>query len=355
MAVPVSAALPPSACRVEPQWMAQVEALLVEARRRAQSEWNLQDASALFAEWMYTRGCQELTVKSRYVLVRCFLQWCRETAGNLDVKTPDRDLLRRFFGELKAQGRRGNTVDKYRGSLELFFAYLVKLGARADNPMDLLHIRPQVKPLPITVLRDDELQALLPTAERVYGAVPNHRAADKLQAFRDKVLLELVLATGLRGVEVAELKVGDVDLERARLAVRGKGGGIYVKRRRTAFIDHPVLLADLKAYIQQQGGSAESPLFPSQYRTHLTSLGVRKILKRLARKAGLTRRVYAHLFRHTYCCHLINHGADAYSVQKLMGHTQIEVTLQYYLHLTPAEVRADWQAHSPLAEEVPPC
>ncbi|HYG56654.1 MAG TPA: tyrosine-type recombinase/integrase [Symbiobacteriaceae bacterium] len=355
MAVPLPAVLPPSESRVEPQWKAQVEALLVAARRRTPSDWNLQDASALFVDWMYGRGCQELTVKSRYILVRCFLQWCRDAAGNLDVKIPDRDLLRRFFGELKAHGRRGNTIDRYRSSLQLFFAYLVKLGVRDDNPMDLLHIRPQVKPLPITVLRDDELQALLQTADLVYQAVPDRRTAGKLQAFRDKVLLELLLATGLRGVEVAALKVGDVDLERARLAVRGKGGGIYVKRRRTAFIDHPVLLADLKAYIQQQGGSTEFPLFPSQYRTHLTSLGVRKILKRLARKAGLTRRVYAHLFRHTYCCHLINHGADAYSVQKLMGHTQIEVTLQYYLHLTPAEVRADWQAHSPLAEEVPPC
>ncbi|RJX24193.1 MAG: hypothetical protein C4554_09355 [Dethiobacter sp.] len=76
---------------------------------------------------------------------------------------------------------------------------------------------------------------------------------------------------------------------------------------------------------------------------------VRTIIQKIARSAGLERKVTP-LLRHSFCSFLINRGADAFSVQRLMGHWQVQTTLRFYLHLTPEEVKKDWQKYSPLAD-----
>lgn len=338
-----------------PAWKSRVQVTLLEAQQRPPAAWEMEHAVARLVEWLYVRGWRDLTVQSRYFCLSRFVQWCRSVAGGTGLAVADRNLLQRFFAHLKQCRLAGYTVKNYQASLGVFFAFLVHLGYR-DDPMAAIRVRPAIEPVPITVLQENELSALLRAADLRYHQTPARRQATRLRALRDKVLLELLLATGLRASEIAGLTVGDVDLERGCLYVRGKGGGGYIKRNRTAFIDHPVLLADLGHYLAQRAASAGAPLFPTQLHSgHFQASTVPRILQGLARRAGLNRRIYTHLFRHTFCCHLVGHGADAFSVQKLMGHHRVEITLQYYLHLTPDEVRADWQAHNPLRREVPPC
>lgn len=310
---------------------------------------------ALHAEWLYACGSQDLTVQSRYFCLTGFAQWCIATVAGNSFRMVDRDLLCKFFAHLKDRALAGYTVKNYKISLTRFFDFLIQSGCRGDNPMESLRVRPRIEAVPVATLREDELHALLQAADRRYQHVPAHNQAAKLHALRDKVLLLLLVATGLRACEVAGLKIGDVDLEQGLLRIRGKGFGYYVKRNRIAFIDHPALLTDLRHYLALRAAPADSPLFLTQLRTSVQASEVRRILQGLARRAGLTRRIYAHLFRHSFCCHLVSQGADAFSVQKLMGHYRIEVTFQYYLHLTPAEVRLDWKTHNPLCREVSPC
>lgn len=339
-----------------PAWKSRVRATLLEAKNRPPAAWEMEHAVALLVEWLYACGWKDLTVQSHYFCLARFVRWCRSTTGGAGLAVPNRSLLQRFFAHLKEQRLAGYTVKNYAASLGVFFEFLCDRGYRPDNPMASLRVRPAIEPTPVTALREDELRTLLEAADRRYRETPPHHRNTRLRALRDKVLLEVLVATGLRASEIAGLRVGDVDLERRCLHVRGKGGGGYVKRNRIAFIDHPVLLADLERYLAERGAPPEAPLFPTQLHSgHFQPPMVGRILQGLAKRAGLTRRIYSHLFRHTFCCYLIGHGADAFSVQKLMGHHRIEITLQYYLHLTPDETRADWQAHHPLCREVRPC
>jgi integrase/recombinase XerD len=163
-------------------------------------------------------------------------------------------------------------------------------------------------------------------------------------ALRDRALLELMYACGLRVSEATALEVGDVDLEEGLLRARGKGS-----KERLVPIGREAVSA-LRAYCQRGrpallGMRADSRLFLNQRGAGLTRQGVYKIIQGHARGAGLERRMSPHTLRHSFATHLLAGGCDLRSLQEMLGHADIATT-QIYTHLSAERLKdAYFKAH----------
>ncbi len=272
-----------------------------------------------------------------------FIKWCK-SKGVSDVKDVDLDLLKTYFMFLKEQQLSGYTIKARKRSLSYLFDCLVEKKITSGNLLNYLKVKPRLTNKVWDVLTLNEMGALLKGAEnKFHNALP----AQKVTAFRDILILKVILSTGIRSCELSALKVKDVDLRERTLHIRGKGGNWYIKRNRIAFIDEKNLAGELSELIA--GAKPDDCLFISKKGGQLKETSIYLIIKKLGIYASLKKNVTPHLLRHSFCTFLIGQGADAFSVQRLMGHWQVQTTLKFYLHLTPQELKNDWQQCSPLA------
>lgn len=212
------------------------------------------------------------------------------------------------------------TLQRKAACLRSFYRYLRREGLIEHDPTADLRGPPRSRRLP-KVLSRDEISKLL--------AQP--RGTDPL-ALRDRALLELMYACGLRISEAVGLLVGDVDLEEGTLIARGKGSKeriVPVGRQALAAVDvyrrrgRPALV----------GLSSESHLFVNHRGRGLTRQGLHRIIAQHARTAGLDARMTPHTLRHTFATHLLSGGCDLRSLQEMLGHADLTTT-QIYTHLS---------------------
>jgi integrase/recombinase XerD len=164
---------------------------------------------------------------------------------------------------------------------------------------------------------------------------------------RDKAMLEILYATGLRVSELVGLSVNDVHLETRMLLARGKGS-----KERIVPVGAPAAVA-LRAYLAGARGRilkgrASKDLFVTPRGTRMTRQGFWKLLRRYARGAGIARRISPHKLRHSFATHLLAGGADLRAVQAMLGHADISTT-QIYTHVERSHVRKVYAAHHPRA------
>jgi integrase/recombinase XerD len=217
------------------------------------------------------------------------------------------------------------TVHRKAACLRSFFRHLRREGVRDSDPTATLTPPRRGRKLP-NVLTRGEIELLLGQPK---GTEP--------PALRDRALLELMYACGLRASEAIGLEVGDVDLEDKILRARGKGskerivpvGGtaagavrIYLERGRPALVK----------------GAPEPHLFVNFRGGPLTRQGLYKIVLRHARRAGLEDRLSPHTLRHTFATHLLAGGCDLRSVQEMLGHADVATT-QLYTHLSSQRLK----------------
>jgi len=167
------------------------------------------------------------------------------------------------------------------------------------------------------------------------------------QGQRDRALLELLYASGLRVSEVVSLNLGQIDLDTGEIRVRGKGS-----KERITLMGKPAINA-LTTYLNQgrpkllskRGSSA---LFLNRYGGRLTVRSVQKTLEKYAKIANVGKRVHPHMLRHTFATHLLDGGADLRVVQELLGHANLSST-QIYTHVTKSQARKVYLAAHPMA------
>lgn len=163
---------------------------------------------------------------------------------------------------------------------------------------------------------------------------------------RDRAMLSLMYAAGLRVSELCTLRTSDLDQRRGFVNVLGKGG-----KRRLVPVGEVALLdidAYLKAPRQERAGRAHPALFLSSWGRPLSRQAFWKLVLRYARKVGITKPISPHKLRHSFATHLLERGADLRSVQALLGHANIGTT-EIYTHLTPDHVRRAHQKSHPRA------
>jgi integrase/recombinase XerD len=224
------------------------------------------------------------------------------------------------------------TLGRKVACLRSFYRYLRREGTIEHDPTAELRGPPKTQRLP-RVLSREEVLALL---SQPTGTEP--------LALRDRALLELMYACGLRVSEAIGLELGDVDLEEAILCARGKGS-----KERLVPIGRQAVAA-LRAYCRRGrpallGAKVESRLFLNNRGSPLTRQGLYKIVQRYARGAGLQERMSPHTLRHSFATHLLAGGCDLRSLQEMLGHADLATT-QVYTHLSAERLKdAYFSAH----------
>lgn len=239
--------------------------------------------------------------------------------------------LRAYLSALDARGLSASTAARRLSAIRQFYLFLFRDQIRPDNPAKGLKSPKRAKPLPKT-LSEAQVDALLDIAGE--GA-----KAGGLAGLRDLAILEMLYATGLRVSELVTLKARDLHGATETLMVRGKGS-----KDRMVPLGGPACRA-LMAYRESVAADPHlraSPwLFPSRSKEgHLTRRRVGQILKDLAGKAGVpTQSVSPHVIRHAFATHLLAHGADLRSLQKILGHSDISTT-QIYTHVMEERLKS---------------
>ena len=239
----------------------------------------------------------------------------------------DRSDLEAFVRELMVSGLSPRSVARHVASVRGFYRFLVLDGHLTASPADDVQA-PRAWPALPRFLSLDEVDRLLdqPDTETPGG-------------LRDRALLELLYATGMRVSELVTLRVGDVNLDRGLLTCLGKGakermvpvGGPATQwTRRYLATARPALLKrreSIRLFLNARGGPA------------LSRVGFWKIVKKYGRQAGLRRELSPHTLRHSFATHLLERGADLRVIQTLLGHADLSTT-QIYTHIIEARLRA---------------
>ncbi|HXS44244.1 MAG TPA: site-specific tyrosine recombinase XerD [Solirubrobacteraceae bacterium] len=227
------------------------------------------------------------------------------------------------------------TLQRKAACLRSFYRHLRREAIIEHDPTAELRAPRKSQRLPQVLSRDDVARLL---------AAPRGTAP---AALRDRALLELMYACGLRASEAVDLEVRDVDLRAGVLRARGKGS-----KERMVPVGREALGA-VRAYLAHGrpalvGLGEERRLFVNQRGTGLTRQGLYKIVRRHARTAGLENRMSPHTLRHTFATHLLAGGCDLRSLQEMLGHADIATT-QIYTHLSAERLKDAYFAAHPRA------
>jgi integrase/recombinase XerC len=256
-------------------------------------------------------------------------RFCRFVAGELpepqgavSVAAVDPTLVRAFLAALARQGMGRRSQGRALSAVRSLFHFAVVEGSLGASPAATVKAPRAPRPLP-RHLRPAEVEALLSAAA---GSEPLRR--------RDRALLELLYAAGLRVGELVALDWGDLDLSARVLRVMGKGG-----RERMVPFGLPArrcLSSWLEVWENVRGGAAcdegQEPVFLNARGGRLSARSVRRVLDRCVREAAVAAGVHPHALRHSFATHLLEAGADLRSIQELLGHQSLSTT-QKYTHL----------------------
>jgi len=249
-----------------------------------------------------------------------------------DVLEVQHSDLAGFLDTLVAAGARPSTVQRKAACLRSFFRHLRREGLIEHDPTADLRTPRKAQKLPNVLSRGD--------VDRLLCAP---RPTDPT-GMRDRALLELMYACGLRASEAVSLQLSDIDLEAGVLRARGKGG-----KERLVPIGRAAINA-MRLYLQRGRpklvGNGDDPhVFVNRRGTGLTRQGLYKIVQRHARAVGLADRMSPHTLRHTFATHLLAGGCDLRAVQEMLGHADIATT-QIYTHLSAERLKdVYFQAH----------
>lgn len=240
--------------------------------------------------------------------------------------------LRAWIASLSREGLAPTSVSRATSAARGFYRFLMLDDHIKRHPAEDLDTPQGVAHLP-RFLNEDEM-------ERLLGA-PDTATEEGL---RDRAMLELMYASGLRISEVIALKPSDVDLDAGLLSCHGKGS----KERRIPIGKSAARWLELYRKARARAGRAHDPrLFVNSLGAPLTRQTVWASIKRYSEGVGLDN-VSPHTLRHSFATHLLQRGADSRSVQSLLGHSDISTT-QIYTHITDRHLRATYNRHHPRA------
>ncbi|SMB90579.1 tyrosine recombinase XerD subunit [Pasteurella testudinis DSM 23072] len=278
------------------------------------------------------KGLSENTVASYRLDLTALCTWL--TAQNLTLLTLDHIDLQTFLGERLAKGYKATSSARMLSALRKLFQYLYREKYRSDDPTALLTSPKLPSRLP-KYLSEDQVTDLL-----------NAPATDEPLELRDKAMLELLYATGLRVTELVTLTMDSVSLNQGVVRVIGKGNKerlVPMGEEATYWIEQFVLYGRT---VMLKGQSSDV-LFPSLRGTMMTRQTFWHRIKHYALLAQIDQNALSpHVLRHAFATHLVNHGADLRVVQMLLGHSDLSTT-QIYTHVAKERLKKLHQQFHP--------
>jgi Site-specific recombinase XerD len=269
-----------------------------------------------FKNRMLANGKSKNTVKMYSYVSEKFLEFIGYDKSRINLETVER--YKEYL--VIERGYSKSSVYLHIRALESFFSFL--------GLNELSKLKPPKRPQRVpTYLTDEDVRALIRNAE----------------SLRDKVIIEMLAYTGVRVSELCHLRISDIDLTRKSIRIRsGKGD----KDRIVLFKDN--ILTDLNLYIHEiksQNPKAEF-LFPTKKSKYISPISVERIIRKLAKSAGMDKKVTPHVLRHTFATSLLRNGADIRIIQVLLGHSSISTT-QIYTHVDNNDLRKSYEKYAP--------
>lgn len=227
----------------------------------------------------------------------------------------DKTILAQYVGFLKSSGKSAATIARCIASMKCFYAYLLAQGYITSNPSTELQAEKSEHKLP-QILTSKEVELLLEQPQCI-----------DMKGYRDKAMLEVLYATGIRVSELIALNVDDVNLPAGVLRCKSKNKERYI----------PIYSAAVKAlteyidFIREQmiASPNEPALFVNMNGERMSRQGFWKLIKTYQQRAGIEKDITPHTLRHSFAAHLLENGADLRSIQEMLGHSDISTTQIY--------------------------
>ena len=273
------------------------------------------------------------TVASYLHDVRQFADWLEDSEGKTVVDATQLNISD-FLSHLEQMGRSGSTLSRTLASLKNFYVYLVSNGFVERTPVLDIHVDRGEKKLP-EILTGREIELLLAQPVCVDA-----------KGFRDKAMLEVMYATGIRVSELIELDIDDVNLDLGIIKCAGT-------KKTRAIPLYPGALRALTIYLRDiRGGLVSSvderALFVNITGARMSRQGFWKILKQYQTSAHIEKDITPHTLRHSFAVHLLENGADLGSLQELLGHSDISST-QVYTQMINQKLKSVYEKCHPKA------
>lgn len=254
------------------------------------------------------------TISSYMRDIRQFATWLR-ISEQIDVIDAQQQNIADFLSHLEEEGKTGATVSRCLASLKNFYSYVVSSGFMEKTPVTDIHVDRGEKKLP-QILTGREIELLLAQPVCVDA-----------KGYRDKAMLELMYATGIRVSELINLDIDDVNIEQGIVKCSSD------KKSRIIPL-YPAALNALRVYIRDirdamLSVSGEKALFVNVNGVRMSRQGFWKILKHYQTQAHIEKEITPHTLRHSFAVHLLENGADIGSLQELMGHSDVSSTQMY--------------------------
>jgi len=285
----------------------------------------------LDAIWM-ERGLSKNTLDAYRADLVGLAKWLSVHSGS-DLLAASRSDLLDYLSDRVDQGTKSRSAARFLSSVKRFFQYAIREQLISEDPSDRIAAPKLGRSLP-KFLSEADVDALLdaPDLSNCIGV-------------RDKTMLELLYATGLRVSELVNLHLGQLNLRQGVVRVMGKGN----KERLVPLGEEAVLW--LERYLSEARGEIAPPaaseaVFTTRRHSGMTRQAFWYLIKRYAAKVGIQKHITPHTLRHCFATHLVNHGADLRVVQMLLGHSDLSTT-QIYTHVARERLRSLHAEHHP--------
>ena len=257
-----------------------------------------------------------------------------ETKNVEDLNEINYQHINSFFSQLHKTGLTNSSIARYFSSLKGFFTFLLLSRYIKNNPMEKISPPKLRKTLP-EVLTINEIDAVfkIPDTEDKFG-------------LRDRAILEVLYACGLRVSELINLKISDLFLSDDAIRVFGKGSKeriVPIGRSAVHWLEEYFSKSRI---LLEKKSKSENYVFLNTRGTKFSRMGIWKIISRYVKEAGIIKPVHPHTFRHSFATHLVEGGADLRAVQEMLGHADISTT-QIYTHLDRDFVKQEHKKYHP--------
>jgi len=277
----------------------------------------------LDAVWM-ERGLSPNTLAAYRADLTALARWLAER--NVPIISATHTDLLDFISQRVSAGARPSSTARQLSSFRQFFRYFIREGAISTDPTAAIRLPRSSRSLP-RLLTEEEVEALL-SAPEVSDPLGN----------RDRSMLEVLYATGMRVSELVNLRQEEVNLNQGVIRIRGKGGRhrlIPLGDEAIRAVNEFTSGARIEILLDRQ----TEYLFPTRRGDRMTRQAFWHLIKRYARKARIAKKLSASTLRHAFATHLLSHGADLRVVQALLGHTDLSTT-QIYQHVLRERLKA---------------
>ena len=272
------------------------------------------------------KGLSKNTVSSYKNDISSFLSWLNNKQINYQQVSGKN--INEFISNLFNSGLKSSSINRKISSIKHFYLFLSKKKIIKYSPADEIETPKQEKYLPISMSEDE--------VERLLSSPNSNRIIER----RDKAMIEILYATGMRISELVNLKLTDVDFNRSVLKVFGKGS----KERLVPYGEKAAEALDI--YLRDRKRSDSKNVFLSNRGSQITRGAFWQRIKIYIKRENLKSSISPHTLRHAFATHLLNRGADLRSVQILLGHSDLSTT-QIYTHIAKQRLGEILKKHHP--------